>query len=336
MSVQESLRQAIDRQHQQLRDSVPRDRVAALLALIRAGDRMPASVDVDQPPDLVTGRRLADPGGSKALQLCLEATDVSSETQPGDLDAWAEEFREQCGHLAAAEVVLGHCESGFMRIVESGSGRFDAWIATKREPATWRERADVDWWAASLSNRREQAVQAIPRRPGDDSAYRQIAAVYVESMSWQLMYPPQTVLGGCPVQIYREVAGWLIGKALQARDRAEPVSPWREANLIGAIAADLAIDPDLSARAISALTLDRENAAWHAAVPGIAAAWISDGTLPLPGPRTPATGRAGLSQQRLSPRIGLPAGPLQPLRGQAIRYLCQQDRTSPGRARPSH
>jgi hypothetical protein len=271
MRALDSFRQAIERQHQYLRESVPPDREAALLVLIRDGDRLSASAG-DSSFDLVAGGRLADPGGSKALQLCLEASGGSNTTPTGSLGAWAHEFREACGRLAEAELVLGHCESGFMRILDDGNGRFDAWIAIRREPATWRERADIDWWVASLSGRRDQALQAISRNSQDVAVYRRIAALYLDAMVWQLMYPPDTVLGGCPVQVYRDVVGWLIGRSLLARDRGEAIAPQPERLLVNALATDLALDPDVAGRAVSALILERENAAWHAAVPGVAAA----------------------------------------------------------------
>ena len=130
---------------------VPPDRQAAILALIRTQDRLPHSPEIEPLPDLVTGRRLANLGGNKALQLCLESTGDDAPAAPassGDgLDGWAERFLEECGRLAEAELVLAHCETGFMRMVDDGNGTFDAWIATKRPPTSWRERADIDWWA---------------------------------------------------------------------------------------------------------------------------------------------------------------------------------------------
>jgi len=91
-------------------------------------------------------------------------------------------------------------------------------------------------------------------------------------MAYQLGYPPDAVIDGCTVQTYRDVLGLLIGWALQARDRGEAVAPRSERALVAAIAAALAVDPVVIGRAVAAYTLDRGSAAYHAAVPGVAAA----------------------------------------------------------------
>src|SRR3954462_5266893 len=98
MNVQERLRQAIDQQQSRLRASVPPDRQAAILALVRVQDRLPDSSDIEPPPDIVTGRRRANLGGNKALQLCFESTSddaMPAAVSSGDgLDGWAERFLE--------------------------------------------------------------------------------------------------------------------------------------------------------------------------------------------------------------------------------------------------
>lgn len=284
MSVQERLRQAIDQQERRLQAGVPPDREAAILALLRIQDRLPPSPGVEPPPDLVTGRRVAGLGGSKALQLCLESTGDAATASPAasgaGLDGWGERFLRECGRLAEAELVLGHHETGFMRMVEDGNGTFYAWIATKRAPASWRERADIDWWAAWLAGRHEPELLALlSERPdtdrGDpehDALYRRLATVHLKMMTYQLGYPPDATIGGCTVQTYRDVLGRLIGWALQARDRGEGVKPRSEPSLVAAIASDLSVDPAVIGQAVSAFTLDRDRAAYHAAVPGVAAA----------------------------------------------------------------
>jgi hypothetical protein len=284
MNVQERLRQAIDQQQSRLRASFPPDRESAILSLIRTQDRLPNSSGIDPVPDLVTGRRLPNLGGNKALQLCLESTGDYATTAPASsgngLDGWRERFLEECGRLAEAEIVLAHCETGFMRMVDDGSGTFDAWIATKRPPTSWRERADVDWWASWLAKRLEPELRALRSErpgtdgsgPGDDAFYRRLADIHLQMMAYQIGYPPDTVIGGCTVQIYRDVLARLIGWALKARDRGEEAAPRSEHSLIAALASDLAVDPVVIGQAVAAFTLDRENAAHHAAVPGVAAA----------------------------------------------------------------
>ena len=284
MNVQERLRQALDQQQSRLRTSVPPDRQAAILALIRTLDRLPRSSDNEPLPDVITGRRLANLGGNKALQLVFEspggeATAVLASSGEG-LDGWAERFLEECHELAEAELVLAHCETGFMRMVDDGNGTFDAWIATKRPPTSWRERADIDWWATWLARRHEPELRALRSERSDtegsysddDAFYRRLADLHLEMMEYQLGYPPDAEIGGCPIQTYRDVLGQLIGWALQARDRGEVAAPRSEHSLIAALASALAVDPAAIGQAIAAFTLDRENAAYHAAVPGVAAA----------------------------------------------------------------
>ena len=131
MNAQERLQSAIHEEEQLLGEAVPSTREEALLAVIRKLDTSPIGMERDAEPDLVTGRHTADLGGSKAMQLCLESRGAAGAgTQAGA--AWAEGFLQGCGRLAEAELVLGHVETGFMRIVEDGDDALDAWIATKR------------------------------------------------------------------------------------------------------------------------------------------------------------------------------------------------------------
>ncbi|MBA2248462.1 MAG: hypothetical protein H0W23_10045, partial [Chloroflexia bacterium] len=286
MSVpdRQPLRRVIDEHQGHLRAGLPRDRAAAVLAIIRVQDRLPHPAGVEPPPDLVTGRRLAGLGTSKALQLLLEsdpdagddAIAATAHSGPG-WDGWAERFLDECGRLAAAELVLGHCETGFMRIVDDGNDTFDAWIATKREPTSWRERADIDWWAASLSRRYAPALRSARPNPASDAPeveawYRRVAGVHLEMMTYQLGYPLDVEIGGCTIQTYRDVLAWLIGWELRAHDRGDAAAPRSERSLVAAIGSALAVDPEIIGRAVAAFTLDREAAAYHAAVPGVAAA----------------------------------------------------------------
>ena len=284
MNVQERLRLAIDQQQSRLREGVPPDRQAAILALIRAQEQLPHAPEFGVEPDLVTGRRLANLGGNKALQLCLESPADAASAAPvssdDGLNGWAARFLQECDWLAEAELVLAHCDTGFMRMVDDGSGVFHAWIATKRPPTSWRERADIDWWASWLARRHEPELRDLwSKRPrtgsrgnGDDASYRRIADTHLTVMSYQLGYPPDTAIGGCTVQIYRDVLGQLIAWALQARDRGQVLTSQSEHSLVAALAAALALDPAVIAQAVAAFTLDRENASYHAAVPGVASA----------------------------------------------------------------
>jgi hypothetical protein len=281
VNAHERLRQAIEREPSRLRASVPSDREGAILAVLRARDRLPIVPALEAPPDLVTGRQIADLGGNRALQLCLESDGAPLPASSGaDLDGWSERFLQACSQLAEAETVLAHCETGFMQLVDDGHGTFSAWIATKRLPTRWRERADVDWWAAHLARRHQPDLSALTsERPAPersnadhDAYYRHLAAVHLKTMGYQLGYPPNATIGGCTVQTYRDVLGRLIAWALQGRARGEAATPCSERDLVAALASDLELDPALAAQALAAFTLDHESAAYHAAVPGVAAA----------------------------------------------------------------
>jgi hypothetical protein len=267
MTAQERLRQAIDSRQEWLRATVPGDRETALLALISARDRLPISTAGDSQPDLVTGYRITDLGGNKALQVYLESPDerpAGDAGSPTGLDAWAEVLLAECALLAEAETVLGHCETGFMRLVESGEGELDAWVATRRTPPSWRERADFDWWAASLAPMRNVSAAG--------ATYRQRADAVLKSMAYQFRYPAEAILGGCSVRTWHDILGVLIAWALQERDRGESPAPRAERTLVSAIASAIGADVEVVGRAINTLTVDETSAAWHAAVPGIAAA----------------------------------------------------------------
>jgi hypothetical protein len=282
VNAQDRLRQAIERQEDLLRAAVPSDRHGAILALVRVLDRLPPAA-AEPEPDLVTGRRVADLGGNRALRLCLESNGEDSQsgtTMTGDeLERWAPRFLRGCAELDAAGLVLAHCETGFMRLVDDDHGRFDAWIATKLTPASWRERADIAWWAAWLTERHELEINTLRSRltleQSPDAAarlYRRLADGLLAMMMYQLTYPPDASLGGCTIQRYRDVLARLIADALAARGRGEEPVAQPESSLIAALALSLDTDPAVIASAVGALTLDAGNAAYHAAVPGVAAA----------------------------------------------------------------
>src|SRR5215212_4008751 len=263
MNVQERLRQVIDQEQNRLRAGVPRDREAAILTLVSDQDKLPSSAGIEPQSDLVTGRHLPNLGGNKALQLCLESAgdhaSVASASSGDALDGWAERFRQECGWLAEAELVLMHCETGFMRMVDDGNGAFHAWIATKRPPTSWRERADIDWWASWLARHHEPELRALQSERagnGSDSRdiafYRRRADLYLEMMAYQLGYPPDAVIGGCTIRTYCDVLGQLIAWALRARDRGGELAPRSEYSLIAALASALAVDPVVAGGAVAA------------------------------------------------------------------------------------
>jgi hypothetical protein len=267
MDSQQRLRIAIDRQLDVVRATVPADQQAAILALVRAIDRQPHPRDRDPEADLISGQRLANLGGNLALRLCLEA--VGGGAAVDRLDDWAQSLLGRSARLAEAELVLTHAETGFMRLVDDGVGAFDAWVATKRAPTGWVERADFDWWANSLAG---QLQLERPAATAGDGSDRQFAERTLDAMAYQIGYPPSARIDGATIQQYRDVLSWLIGYAWRAEDRGEGARPTSEGSLATAIASALPIGPVAATHAIAALTLDGDNAAYHAAVPGVAAA----------------------------------------------------------------
>lgn len=284
MTVQEQLRQTIQEQESNLRGGVPRDRQVAILALLARLACLPGQGSGGQTaqPDLVTGREVGNLGGNKALHLCLTARgdQAYANAAPEDLECWAKQFLHACGDVAAAELVLAHTETGFMGLIAGEDGAYQAWISTKRPPTSWQERADIAWWAAWLAKPLEPELQALrATRPAAGSGpaiaapyYRQLASVYLQMMAYQLGYPPDADIAGITVQTYRDVLALLMAQALQARDRDAGPVVQSESALAAALAKALAIDPAVIARALSAFVCDQENAAYHATVPGVAAA----------------------------------------------------------------
>lgn len=229
---------------------------ALLAALVRAQDRLLADHDLTREPpfDLIHGSRLANPGGSLALALVLEAnretnrheSDTERRTSDSDLGAWASAFLDACARIADARQVLVHLASGFMRgeVAEDGSLRI--WIAQKRFPPTWRERIDLAWW--------------------DARAHRLASSDPIAAMNWQFGYLPDAVVGGLPARIWIDAVQILVG---HYRNAGTPIP---DADLRTHLTDALSIGSEPSDAVLSALTLDEANAAWHATVPGIAAA----------------------------------------------------------------
>jgi hypothetical protein len=254
MHAHDRLRNLIDQEGGRLRADIPSDREAAIVALVRAQDRLAAAIPTYPASDLITGRRLPNLGGGIALRLCLEAAGAATVT-PADIDRWADAFLAHCERVARAKLVLGHGETGFMRIVDREDGSVDAWIASARPPVSWRERADIDWWADHLA-----------RTSGSEDA-----AGRVDRMAYQLGYPDDAVLGGVPVSMWRRVVTRLIERAARAMDRGDTTPVCGRNALTADLAEVLGIDLGIAANCLDGLALDADNAGWHASVPGVAA-----------------------------------------------------------------
>ena len=280
----ELLRQTIDDQQHDLLAAVPAGGLMAILAVLRRQDGLQRALDLAPVPDLITGRRLDHLGANKALQICLASSGGGMVPVPDwridEVRSWAQGFLRACDQLAEAELVLTHCETGFMRMVANGQGEFHAWIATKRVPASWRERADIDWWASCLAKRAAPELLALvalrpdPRASGSavQAHYLRLAEVRIQAMAYQLGYPPDATIDGSSIQTYRNVLTRLIAMALQADDREEAAVAQPEHVLVETLAQELTLPPEDVAHAVTAFTLNLENVRYHAAVPGVAAA----------------------------------------------------------------
>ncbi len=248
----------------------------AIRALVRELNR--AEVTSRSPePDLLTGNRIVNLGCNLALAICLDAAGEEDSWAAGAAlvpDDWAAKFLASCNRLAEAEVVLGHCESGFMRLDQGEPGEFRAWIASKRQPPVWRERLDFDWWADRSRERHQHDISRllseVQQTPA--TAFRDLAAEYVKTMAYQFGYPPGAAIAGTNVGIYTGVLERLIAWALQERHRGVEPEPLSELALAERLAAELPLDAIALLDVLAAFTLDRGNAEYHVAVHGIAPA----------------------------------------------------------------
>ncbi|HWK80291.1 MAG TPA: hypothetical protein VNP95_05970 [Thermomicrobiales bacterium] len=273
-----TLTSAIEMQETVLRASIPDDREAALVALVRAQDRLLNGLDLIQTPpfDPIHGSALINPGGSLAFSLVLqpdpppvmqpsqgspravaavlEAATRAASTESAaalqmnhpidDRDRWASTFLAACADLAGARQVRAHLASGFMRGDVRPDGSLAVWIAQKRFPPAWRERIDL----ASLDARSR-------RLAGDAPA---------TGMAWQFGFRPDAIVAGVAARTWTDAVRLLAERHATA--------PLPDAEILDTLTTALAIEPADATAILSALTLDAANAAWHATVPGIAAA----------------------------------------------------------------
>jgi hypothetical protein len=252
MSASEVLQSMIDQQTSRLRAGLPANRPAAILAIIRQLAKQPAGPPADPVPDLVTGRRIANLGGNKALQLCVDPAGQAASAAAPD-DDWAERFIDECRRLSEAELILRHCETGFMKLVATGDASFDAWIATRSPPASWQERAALDGWADWLTRQQQPANQATANRIS-------------QTMANQLSYPLDATIGGQTIRLYRDV----LERVLALAQAAPGDIIYSMRDLADRLATVLPAGPAAIKAMLEVFTLDSENAGYHAAVPGIA------------------------------------------------------------------
>jgi hypothetical protein len=250
-------------------------------------------------------------GWYKALQICFgnaaEATYDSPLVADSTLDAWADQVLLECDRLAAGEQVLAHCETGFMSMQQVGQKDFFVWIASKKMPTEWREREDLEWWTNALARAYEREMQelavekiAIQQQldafvsqwqadvtpykttPAIDDYYGRLGMLWVKSMACHFLYPDQTLIGDCTIELYRNVLAALIGWALKQLDlcrafvdqypsyslRNMLATPHVTATLIEELSETIGVDRAAIGRVVDAFSLSRENVSYHCSVAG--------------------------------------------------------------------
>src|SRR2546421_5039143 len=313
LSKQEQLCQLIDEQQERIRQTFPAHRGSAVVALTSARDWHYLKLQDTLNAATATAHNsyLYPSGWHKALQVCFgnptESPNVSPLATASRLDAWAEQVVLECDRLAAGEQVLAHCETGFMRMQQGGEKDFSVWIASKKMPTEWREREDLAWWTNALTKTYEREMQELAvekvsiqqqldafasQWQADVSVYRttqeiddyyiRLGRLRVKSMACHFLYPAQTLIGGCTVDLHGNVLAVLIGCALKPLDlcrafvvqhpsctlRALLAPPHSAAALIGALSETLRIDSAAIRRVVDAYSLSHENVSYHCSVAG--------------------------------------------------------------------
>lgn len=314
LSRQKQLSQLIDEQQERLRQTFPAQTGSAVVALIQARDwrylKLQETLDVTVKTAPIQNSLYAS-GWNKALQLSFskapESPYVSPDVPDSALDTWADQFLQECDRLAAGEQVLSYCETGFMRTQQGGEKDFSVWIASKKMPTGWREREDLAWWTNALAQTHERERQELAAEhvsiqqqldafaqkwQPDMSAYRitreiddyynRLGMLRVKGMACHFLYPASTLIGGCTVELYRNVLAVLIGLALKHLDlcrafvaqhpscslRALLASPHATSALTGLLSEALGVENATIRRVVDAYSLSSENVSVHCSVVG--------------------------------------------------------------------
>jgi hypothetical protein len=315
LTKQEQLRQLMDEQQKRIRQAFPAHRGSAVVALTRARDwqylKFQETLNADTKTVTAYNAYLYPSGWHMALQFCfgdaVESPIVSPLVTDTTLDAWAGQVLLECDRLAAGEQVLAHCETGFMSMQQGGQKDFSTWIASKKMPTEWREREDLEWWTSALAKTYEREMQELAiekvfiKQQLDafasewqagvtayrttreiDDYYMRLGLLRVQSMACHFLYPDQTLIGGCTVELYRNVLAVLIGWALKQLDlyrafvmqhpscalKALLATPHATAALIEALSDTLGVDRAVILRVVGAYSLSHENVSYHCSVAG--------------------------------------------------------------------
>ena len=295
MTQFENYRQALVETTSRVAATLPAGRTPALLALLRAGDRLAFAGDPAQNPR---------PGWNLALRLCLERSDHEDDRNAAadaQLAAWAEQFLTSCDQLALASRALAQCASGHLQLQQRAPAVFVAWATSQRLTPEQRERADFDWWSAqvmrhtgprlatlhaerqrilALFGHANAQVRAADGHGAVDSTvercYRELGQAHVACLACQHSYPADATIGGATFGQYSAILALLIGwlhreHDLHESDRDSTPTPRDERATVAALSAALDADPASIGPALQHFVLDRDNASYHCAVPGHAA-----------------------------------------------------------------
>src|SRR5205823_1451263 len=235
LSKQEQLCQLIDEQQERIRQTFPAHRGSAVVALTSARDwhylKLQDTLNAATKTATAHNSYLYTSGWHKALQLCFgnaaESPYVSPIVTDSTLDAWADQVLLECDRLTEGEQVLAHCQTGFMRMQQGGQKDFSVWIAGKKMPTEWREREDIEWWMNALAKTYEREMQELAVEKVSiqqqldafasqwqadvtvyrttqeiDDYYMRLGMLRVKRMACHFLYPAQTLIGGCTVELF--------------------------------------------------------------------------------------------------------------------------------------
>jgi hypothetical protein len=313
-SKQEQLSQLINEQQERIRQTFPAHRGSAVVALTRARDwhylKLQDTLNAATKTATAHNSYLYSSGWHKALQFCFgnatESPYVSPLVTDSTLDAWADQVLLECDRLTAGEQVLAHCETGFMRMQQGGQKDFSVWIASKKMPTEWREREDIAWWTNALATTYEREMQELAAEKvsiqqqldafasewqADGTVYRttqeiddyylRLGRLRVKRMACHFLYPAQTLIGGCTVELYGHVLAVLIGWAVKHLDLCRAcvvqhpsctlralLAPPHAAALIEALSETLGVESAAIRRVVDAYSLSHENISSHCSVAG--------------------------------------------------------------------
>ena len=174
-------------------------------------------------------------------------------------------------------------------------------------PTEWREREDIDWWTNTLARADEPKMQDLAREKVDvqqhlnafasqwqgsvpvyrtmqeiDDYYNRLGTLWIRRMACHFLYPAQTLIGGCTVELYRDALAVLIGWALKHLDvcrafvvqhpsstlRPLLATPHDAPALIEALSEVLRVDGAIIHRVVDAYSLHHENVSYHCSLAG--------------------------------------------------------------------